>query len=83
VPKLADARFLFFFFWSFLFADSVWGLDRHLARVRPRSGVFFFGSVFSFLVLVVHGQVLAQWPQMFHILNMFGTSYPRIFRANV
>ena len=76
MPKLADARFLFFFFWSFLFADSVWGLDRHLARVWPRLGVLFF-------VLVVHGQVLAQWPQMFHILNMFGTSYPHIFRANV
>ena len=27
------------------------------------------------VLFIVHGQVLAQWPQMFRILNMFGTYF--------
>jgi len=41
-------------------------------NVVSLSGVTMFGCFF-FVVVAVYGQVLAQWPQMFHILNLFGT----------
>ena len=52
--------------------NRLWGSER-CCLTRMRLCWVFFCFVFLGGNVAVHGQVLAQWPQMFRILNMFGT----------
>jgi hypothetical protein len=58
-------------------ARSIFIIISFRPSVVPVTDLIYGGSgTLCSVFIAVHGQVLAQWPQMFRILMLFGTCFP-------